>query len=215
MEEPGPDDVRASLADQAGPGLAIAIGANLPGPVGDPLATLLAVRPRLVALLQDWLAQAAGGAAGSPPASALRWSPLFRTAPVGGPPGQPHYLNAVLLLPAAGAPSADGARGLLQRLLALEQQFGRERGVRWAPRSLDLDLLWWGDLLSNDPALELPHPRWHQRAFVLAPLLALERAQGIPLALPLAPGAGPLVALAAACDEPLPEPLPPHPAWPE
>ena len=207
--------MRASLADQAGPGLAIALGANLPGPAGEPLATLLAVRPRLAALLQDWLGHGADAAGGCFPASTLRWSPLFRTAPVGGPPGQPDYLNAVLLLPAAGAASADGARVLLQRLLALEQQFGRERSVRWAPRSLDLDLLWWGDLRCNDPVLELPHPRWHQRGFVVAPLLALERTQGLPLALPLAPGPGLLVALAAACDQPLPEPLPPHPGWPE
>ncbi len=213
MEEPAPDDVRASLADQAGAGLAIALGANLPGPAGDPLATLLTVRPQLVALLNDWCAGVSAGSAAGPPLPALRWSPLFRTAPVGGPPGQPDYLNAVLLMPAVAEPSAAGAHALLQRLLALEQRFGRQRDQRWAPRSLDLDLLWWGDLVCAEPALELPHPRWQQRGFVLAPLLALERAAAAPLPTPLA--AGPLAALAVACAQPLPEPLPPHPAWPE
>lgn len=213
MEEPGPDDVRASLADQAGPGLAIALGANLPGPAGDPLATLLAVRPQLLALLHDWCADLGAGGAPAPVLPVLRWSPLFRTAPVGGPPDQPDYLNAVLLLTAAPAPSAAAARDLLQRLLGLEQRFGRRRGLRWAPRSLDLDLLWWGDLVCADAVLELPHPRWRQRPFVLAPLLALERSGGAAVATPLA--AGPLAALAGACGEPLPQPLPPHPAWPE
>jgi len=62
----------------------------------------------------------------------------------------------------------------LRRLQALESQFGRVRQERWGPRTLDLDLLWWGDLTLQTPELELPHPRWAERAFVLAPLAALD-----------------------------------------
>ncbi|MFO8237988.1 MAG: 2-amino-4-hydroxy-6-hydroxymethyldihydropteridine diphosphokinase [Prochlorococcaceae cyanobacterium] len=167
----------ASLADQAQgpaggvPDLAIALGANLPSPTGPPLATLLAVRPLLTQLLADWhaaFADPGGGAAGQ-----LIWSPLFRTAPVVGPVEQPPYLNAVLLVRAAGSPGCAAAAALLEGLHQLERQFGRQRRERWGPRSLDLDLLWWGRLGCSGGALELPHPRWRQRAFVLAPLAAI------------------------------------------
>jgi 2-amino-4-hydroxy-6-hydroxymethyldihydropteridine diphosphokinase len=66
-------------------------------------------------------------------------------------------------------------------LQQLELAFGRQRLEHWGPRSLDLDLLWWGDLRVEEPELQLPHPRWHQRAFVLAPLLAIERKTPFPL----------------------------------
>ena len=166
--------MRASLADQACT-LAIGIGANLPSPVGGPLDTLQALRPLLTeALAAQWTAWGAAQ-------PALQWSPLFRTPPVGGPPGQPDYLNAVLLVEAegVGAPQPDRAERLLERLQALELQFGRERWERWGPRSLDLDLLWWGGLQCSGERLVLPHPLWNQRPFVLAPLAAL-RGEAIP-----------------------------------
>jgi len=182
--------VKSSLADQAEAlapaalrrtSLAIALGANLPSPAGDPIATLVAVRPLLEALLQATQLQPCG----------IRWSPLFCTAPVGGPPDQPDYINAVLLVeaPAAATPAVvtpaatpAGALALLAALQDLEARFGRtplaER-EHWGARSLDLDLLWWGDLAlqrgasGGRPALQLPHPHWRERAFVLAPLAAL------------------------------------------
>ncbi|MGB5133735.1 MAG: 2-amino-4-hydroxy-6-hydroxymethyldihydropteridine diphosphokinase, partial [Prochlorococcaceae cyanobacterium] len=164
--------MRASLADQAQAAwaappaaLAIALGANLPSPSGEPLATLQLVRPRLQALLLKL------GAAG--PAS-VRWSPLFRTAPVGGPPGQPDYLNAAVLLSPVRPAEAGAARRLLESLQELEQRFARQRRQHWGPRSLDLDLLWWGDLRCRSTALELPHPRLLERSFVLAPLAAID-----------------------------------------
>jgi 2-amino-4-hydroxy-6-hydroxymethyldihydropteridine diphosphokinase len=120
------------------------------------------VRP----LLEELLGQ--GLEAHSP----LRWSPLFRTAPVGGPSGQPHYPNgAVLVSPAVPATPA-AAQGLLAALQELEQRFGPQRRERWGPRSLDLDLLW-----HHSQALELPHPRLLERAFVLAPLAAIDADQ--------------------------------------
>lgn len=166
----------ASLADQLSGGeastLAIALGANLPSHCGSPIATLIAVRPLLEASLRQW-----GKGLSSRP-TAFRWSPLFETEPVGGPPGQPPYINAVLLVEGLAPRSAFGARAaaaeaLLEQLQKLEQDFGRERQARWAPRSLDLDLLWWGDLSYDTPRLQLPHPLWRQRDFVLAPLAAL------------------------------------------
>ena len=167
----------ASLADQPrgseAATLAIALGANLPSRCGGPIATLIAVRPLLEASLRQWGQGLSSGTTG------FRWSPLFETEPVGGPPGQPPYINAVLVVDGLVAGlGADGARAaageaLLEQLQALEHDFGRERQARWAPRSLDLDLLWWGDLSCHTPRLQLPHPLWRQRDFVLAPLAAL------------------------------------------
>jgi len=90
-------------------------------------------------------------------------SPVYRTAPVGGPE-QPEYLNAVVI-----GETTMPARALLERCLGLEDAFGRVRDERWGPRTLDLDLIVYGDEVSDSPVLTLPHPRAHERAFVLAP----------------------------------------------
>ena len=87
-------------------------------------------------------------------------------------------LFSVLGLARSGAAAAEA---LLEQLQGLEQHFGRERHERWAPRSLDLDLLWWGDLRCQTPRLQLPHPLWRERDFVLAPLAALEANLGAAL----------------------------------
>ena len=92
-------------------------------------------------------------------------SPVYETAPVGGPP-QPDYLNAVVL-----AESWLPAQVILERCQAAEMAFDRVRAEVWGPRTLDVDLIVYGDEVSNDPELTLPHPRAHQRAFVLAPWL--------------------------------------------
>lgn len=91
-------------------------------------------------------------------------SPVYETDPVGPP--QPPYLNAV-----ARVRTTLGPRQLLDRLLAIEREHGRERGAtRNAPRPLDLDLLLYGDCCVRSPGLEIPHPRLHERGFVLEPL---------------------------------------------
>lgn len=153
------------------------------------------MRPQLAEVLRAW-ASCGERSAEAPP---LRWSPLFRTAPVGGPPDQPAYVNAVLLV---GGKSGADPMTLLLALQSLEAAFGRQRQVRWGPRSLDLDLLWCGGHRCESAALWLPHPRWQQRAFVRAPLAAL--APELVAALP---------ALESA--EPAPERLPPRPGWAE
>ncbi len=211
--------MRASLADQPGPaatdppaGLAIALGANLPSPAGPPLATLQAARPLLAELLAD-LEPGVVAPPSTRPCSGLRWSPLFRTAPVGGPAGQPDYLNAVVLVNPTHPPTAAAALALLEALQALEQRFARERREHWGPRSLDLDLLWWGEQHCRSAALTLPHPRLLERAVVLAPLAAID-AQLTP------PGARAtatqlLAQLQLTSPEPPPTRLPGQPGWPE
>lgn len=105
----------------------------------------------------------------------LAQSSFYSTAPVGCEPGQPDYTNAAIELQTSLAPDA-----LLALLLEVEQQFGRTRAYRNAPRTLDLDLLLIDQLTLNQPLLQLPHPRMHERAFVLAPLAQIAPHLSIP-----------------------------------
>ncbi|WP_067181204.1 2-amino-4-hydroxy-6-hydroxymethyldihydropteridine diphosphokinase [Microtetraspora niveoalba] len=90
-------------------------------------------------------------------------SPVYETDPVGGPEQGP-YLNAVVV-----AESMLDARALLERAQGVENAFGRTRVERWGPRTLDVDLIMVDGIVSDDPELTLPHPRAHERAFVLVP----------------------------------------------
>lgn len=92
-------------------------------------------------------------------------SALYETEPVGGPDGQPAYLNVVVELSTTTSP-----RALLERCRALEEAAGRVRTVRFGPRTLDADVLIVGAAQVSDPDLEVPHPRMWERRFVLAPL---------------------------------------------
>lgn len=111
-------------------------------------------------------------------------SPVYETAPVGGPE-QGRYLNAVVLAEAADPQTA------LDAAHAAERAAGRTREVRWGPRTLDVDVVTAGDVRSDDPVLTLPHPRAHERAFVLAPWLDVDPRADLP-------GHGPVAALLAA-----------------
>lgn len=126
----------------------IALGSNL----GDRAGYLLLALSRLSRLPQTRLS---------------RLSRVYETDPV-GPPGQGPYLNLV-----AEVETALEAEPLLEALLATERSLGRERRERWGPRTIDLDLLLYGDVATDTASLSLPHPRLHQRAFVLAPLCDL------------------------------------------
>jgi 2-amino-4-hydroxy-6-hydroxymethyldihydropteridine diphosphokinase len=97
-------------------------------------------------------------------------SAVFETMPVGGPP-QPDYLNAVLI-----AESGLPARSILDHCQDAERALGRLRKERWGPRTLDVDLIACDDEVSSDPVLTLPHPRAHERAFVLAPWVDVDPA---------------------------------------
>ena len=145
--------------------LAIGLGANLSSSQGSPESTLRWIAPRLTALLVEW---------GNADAQNVRCSAFLKTQPLGGPPGQDEYCNAVLLITRIERPPSEvAALELLEEMQRLEQSCGRDRAreQRWGPRTLDLDLLFWGELRLDHPRLVLPHPRMHLRSFVLEPLL--------------------------------------------
>ncbi|MFI2813135.1 MULTISPECIES: 2-amino-4-hydroxy-6-hydroxymethyldihydropteridine diphosphokinase [Microbulbifer] len=120
--------------------------------------------------LQDALA-----AMGSTPGiRLLRCSSFYRSAPV-GPGDQPDYINAVAELETALAPHE-----LLDRLQQIESDQGRERDVRWGARTLDLDILLFGQDTLDTPRLQVPHPRMGERNFVLLPLAELAPALVLP-----------------------------------
>jgi 2-amino-4-hydroxy-6-hydroxymethyldihydropteridine diphosphokinase len=128
---------------------AIGLGANLASKAGTPAQTIAAAIDRL-----------------APYGRVMARSALYRTAPVGYI-NQPAFVNAAVLLETELAPLP-----LLDALLGIERSFGRDRTVSLpkGPRTLDLDLLLYDDLVLHDPAVTLPHPAMHERHFVLAPL---------------------------------------------
>ena len=133
----------------------IALGANL----GDARAALVGAVQALAA---------------TPQLRVVAESSIYRTAPIGGPE-QPDYLNAVVIVETELSPGA-----LLAVCQGIERQWDRTREVRWGPRTLDLDIIAFGDVVSDDPVLTLPHPRANQRAFVLAPWLEADPAAVLP-----------------------------------
>lgn len=137
-----------STAPRAPVRVFIGIGANL----DDPLAQVRTALDELAQLPQTRL---------------LNASPLYRTPPM-GPPGQADYVNAVAELSTSLAPHA-----LLDELQRLERAHRRVRAERWGPRTLDLDLLLYGEATIADERLSVPHPGLATRAFVLLPLADL------------------------------------------
>ncbi|MFB6849727.1 2-amino-4-hydroxy-6-hydroxymethyldihydropteridine diphosphokinase [Streptomyces sp. NPDC056373] len=111
-------------------------------------------------------------------------SPVYETEPWGVDPGsQPAYFNAVVVLKTTLPPSS-----LLERAHAVEEAFHRVRDEHWGPRTLDVDIVSYADVVSDDPQLTLPHPRAHERAFVLAPWHDLDPEAQLP-------GLGPVAGL--------------------
>jgi 2-amino-4-hydroxy-6-hydroxymethyldihydropteridine diphosphokinase len=125
----------------------ISLGAN----IGDPKANL----DLAIGLLRE-------------AAEVIAVSNYLQTKPVGGPE-QPDYLNAVAIVE-----SELPAKDLLAVLHGIETAMGRTREIHWGPRVIDLDLIQYGGLLVNDEKLTLPHPRAHERRFVLAPWFEIE-----------------------------------------
>ena len=95
----------------------------------------------------------------------LRSAPLYETKPLGGPRDQGMYVNTVWEIK-----TTLSAQSLMESLLAIETSLGRERLGKNSPRTIDLDLLFWGDEILNETGLSVPHPRLHERWFVLKPL---------------------------------------------
>lgn len=134
----------------------VGFGANL----GDPFATMPHVLKTLAKLPETQLAAC---------------SSYYRSAPLGVSDPQPDYINAVIALDTGLSPQA-----LLDALLRIESDCGRRRATALEPRPLDLDLLLYGETVMQSPALTLPHPRLHQRAFVLLPLAEIAPDLSIP-----------------------------------
>lgn len=148
----------------------VAIGSNLDDPIAKVRAGIAALR----ALPQTRLDQC---------------SSLYRTAPV-GPVTQPDFINAVCRIITSLSPEA-----LLQHFFAIEASHGRVRqSQKWGPRTLDLDLLMYDDRVLVTPNLTVPHPRLHERAFVLYPLLELDPEL-------IVPGHGRVVELLGDCSD--------------
>ena len=151
----------------------LSVGSNL----GDRLGTL------------QGCVQAIGGL---PETDVLAISPVYETAPVGGP-AQPDYLNAVLIAGTGLAP-LDLLAGDPADRGGLRPDTGR-RAERFGPRTLDIDIISYDEEISDDPVLILPHPRAHERAFVLAPWHDIDPAASLP-------GHGPVAALLAGLGRP-------------
>ena len=115
--------------------------------------------------LLDNFRQARQQLAKHPQVELISSSPLYQTPPVGGPKGQPDYLNGAIEI-RTGLSALD----LLQLCRRIEDDFGRVRDQHWGSRTLDIDLLLIDNLVMGVPLLTLPHPRLHQRHFVLLPL---------------------------------------------
>lgn len=145
----------------------VALGANL----GNPIITIKSAIAHL-----DGIADS----------TRVATSSLYHTAPV-GLKNQPDFINAVVALETRLTP-----QGLLEQLFNIEFLFGRQRSVPNAPRTLDLDLLLYGATVLETPTLTVPHPRMHERAFVLAPLAEIAADLAIP-------GRGKIAQLFAAC----------------
>lgn len=124
----------------------VAVGANL----GDRRANV----QRAVHLLQE-----------TDGIEVTRTSSLLENPAVGGPADAPDFLNGAIELNTTLSPQA-----LLEQLLRIERTLGRERREKWGPRTIDLDLLLYGDEVIDEPHLHVPHPRLHERRFVLIPL---------------------------------------------
>jgi 2-amino-4-hydroxy-6-hydroxymethyldihydropteridine diphosphokinase len=132
------------------PRVFLGLGANL----GDRLATL----QRAVDLLAEHGVRA------------IASSRIWATAPIGGPDDQPEFLNAVIEI----EPGALEPARVLAAAHDVEAALGRVRNERWGPRTIDIDVLLWGDLVRDTAELTVPHPRLHERAFVVLPLLDLD-----------------------------------------
>ncbi|WP_454050897.1 2-amino-4-hydroxy-6-hydroxymethyldihydropteridine diphosphokinase [Cellulomonas sp. Marseille-Q8402] len=154
-----------------------------------PVEVVLAIGSNLGAA-QDTLRDAVADLAASPGIEVVDVSALARTAPVGGP-DQPDFLNAVVIARTTLSP-----RDLLRATAEVERIHGRERTVHWGPRTLDVDIIVYGQVSAATDDLELPHPRAHERAFVLQPWAQVRPGAVLP-----GLGGGPVAQLAATAPD--------------
>ncbi len=171
--------------------LVIAIGANIPGNLGDPITTIAAIRPQIEKSIIEWnigLNLPKIQFQNIDKSLSFQWAPLFETDALGGPTNQPKFINTVLVVEGGGLktvnPNEKAAIALMKKLLELEKIAGRSTNnsqIVWGPRPLDIDFISWGELQVKTETLILPHPRSSERNFVLIPLSEiLSKTQGKP-----------------------------------
>ena len=171
--------------------LVISIGANIPGILGDPINTIVAIRPQIEKSILEWnvdLNYPKNHSQNIDKSLSFQWAPLFETEPLGVQINQPKFINTVLVVEGKGfatvKPNEEAAIYLMKKFLELEKVAGRKRENTeslWGPRSLDIDFISWGELQVDSRTLILPHPRLSERNFVLIPLTeVLSKAQGKP-----------------------------------
>ncbi len=157
-------------------GLCISLGANIDSKFGNPLESLLICKPKIEETINEW-----GDSFNKKKEEKSKfhanffWSSIYETLPHGVANEQPNYLNTLLLIKSNSFPKSSNknAKLLLKKLKKLERFFGREetpKDKKWLSRCLDLDILWWEDLIIVDEELTLPHPRFVNRNFVITPL---------------------------------------------
>ncbi len=157
-------------------GLCISLGANIDSKFGSPLESLLMCKPKVEQIIKEWGNQSNikknGNIKFDPNFS---WSSVYESEPHGVEDEQPNYLNTLVLIKSNYFPKPSNfkAKLLLKELKKLEVFFGRQKTLKekkWLSRCLDLDILWWEDLIIMDEELTLPHPRFVNRNFVITPL---------------------------------------------
>ena len=156
-------------------GLCISLGANIDSRFGTPIESLQKSRSRIENIIIDTTEV---NAIYMPNPidykNIFYWSSLYQTNPLGIKDPQPDYINCLLLIDSnfLPNPSVKIAKTILKQFQNLESEFGREKSnnKRWLSRCLDIDILWWNNLIINENELTLPHPRFMQRNFVITPL---------------------------------------------
>ena len=157
-------------------GLCISLGANVDSKFGNPISSLIKSRSMVENILKEWIIKFNDYDTQINKSNTnFYWSSLYESNPHGISEFQPNYINTLLLLKSDlfPKPTLNAARNLLNNFKELEKKFGRDKlnqTKKWLPRCLDLDILWWENLYSNNEELKIPHPRFVNRNFVITPL---------------------------------------------
>ncbi len=156
-------------------GLCISLGANIDSKFGEPIETLIKCRPIVENFIKNWISQFKSKNSNNLLTDInFSWSSIYRTNPHGISEPQPNYFNTILLVKSTYLlePSCEEVKLLLSEFKTLEKEYGRDifNKKKWISRCLDLDILWWENLICKDSQITIPHPRFVNRNFVITPL---------------------------------------------
>jgi len=157
-------------------GLCVSLGANIDSKYGEPIETMIKCRTKVEEIIKNWITDFIS----EEPQTLIStitfsWSSIYISKPHGIIEPQPDYLNSILLVKSQNLlqPSSEKAKLLLKKLKILEKECGRDistNNKKWLSRCLDLDILWWENLITRDSEINIPHPRFINRNFVITPL---------------------------------------------